>query len=437
MDNQLERLVNKATDATLTADNWQYILDVCDYISSKPENATKQAIKLLTMRLNSKDANVILRTLSLITATAENCGSRMKQEIATKSFLHDGLLKKLNDKKLHQTVKYQIADVIKQLNESFTNDPSLKPANDAYKILLSDYKQYANHGNNMSSSGPLKPAKQELSQLDKQKEEQDLERVLKLSLQEYERDRSVKQAYLNEKPLPEAKQEQEQEPQPTAEPTSLTENEGQTIATVSKVRALYDLISYEQDELSFRKGDIITVIESVYRDWWRGSLPNGKVGIFPLNYVTPIVNKLPQEIDKELQVENDILTQDLKKIDQLLALLSSNLQDANEDEITQLYNDIIPLKPSLAKFIEKYSARKEELMNINNQINVQVKYYNSLMDSQINQKIHHQNDHFSTPYPDYTQLRMQPTSSGFGNEYPPQLQPPQQRHPQLPSYPQI
>ena len=67
------------------------------------------------------------------------------------------------------------------------------------------------------------------------------------------------------KPLPEI------QPEPESPPV-------ETVATVSKVRALYDLVSYEPDELSFRKGDVITVIESVYRDWWRGSLPSGKLG---------------------------------------------------------------------------------------------------------------------------------------------------------------
>jgi signal transducing adaptor molecule len=47
---------------------------------------------------------------------------------------------------------------------------------------------------------------------------------------------------------------------------------------------LYDFQPTEQGELGFEKGDIIRVIESVYRDWWKGEL-RGKTGIFPVNYV--------------------------------------------------------------------------------------------------------------------------------------------------------
>jgi len=140
---------------------------------------------------------------------------------------------------------------------------------------------------------------------------------------------------------------------------------------------LYDLISYEPDELSFRKGDVITVIESVYRDWWRGSLTNGKVGIFPLNYVTQIVNKSPAEIAKELELENRLINGEKKKIEKLLAILSSqNIDNINEDEVTLLYNEIIPLRIQLGAAIDKYSVRKEELLGLNQQLNNEVKLYN-------------------------------------------------------------
>ncbi|EGW34509.1 uncharacterized protein SPAPADRAFT_59944 [Spathaspora passalidarum NRRL Y-27907] len=432
MSPTLSTLINKATDPTLTADNWQYILDVCDKISSDPETTTKEAIRELTFKLNSKDANTILRSLSLLVSIAENCGSRIKQEIATKTFLQDNLIRKLSDRKLHVTVKYKIVEVIEQLYNTFKTDPSLKPMTDAYKKVQSDYKQYF-------KSAPSKPAKQERTQQDKQREDDELQRILKLSLQEYEREQTMKKVSLQEKPLPD---------DPTSnQPNQSPPNEPQTVATVSKVRALYDLISYEEDELSFRKGDVITVIESVYRDWWRGSLPNGKIGIFPLNYVTPIVNKSNKEIAQEVSIENNLLSEQ-KKIDKLLSILSSqNVQNINEDEITQLYNEIIPLRPQLGKFIDKYNVRKEELMVLNNQLNNEVKSYNELLDQSIArraQQQHSPQQQFTAPqmapYPtgagtgtgvvppppqanfqpsyEYQNLQQQPTSAGFGNGRP-------------------
>lgn len=454
----LPDLIKRATDETLTADNWQYILDVCDSISQNPETHTKEALKEITKRLTTRDANVILRTLSLLVAIAENCGSRMKQEIATKYFLQDCLIKKLSDRKLHKQVKVKIAEVIQQLDRSFQNDPSLKPMADAYNVVKTQYRQYLVNDSNVPA--PDKPAKTQMTTQDKQKEDLELDRVLKLSLQEYEQEQSIKKNYLSNKPLPETRAEtlppqpelktnqpvressqQHQQKQKQQSPQSHQQEEEQnskaqqTIATISKVRALYDLISYEPDELSFRKGDVINVLESVYRDWWRGTLPNGKTGIFPLNYVTPVVTKSPEELKHEMEIEDHILNVDARKVDKLLALLSSNPETINEDEITQLYNEIIPIRPTLAKSIDKYSVRKEELLVLHNHLNSEAKLYNEFVDRLINQRHKSQssisiNNNPSLPYPtggnnniqsppafipSTEPLQQQPTSAGFGN----------------------
>ncbi|KAI5968802.1 HSE1 [Candida margitis] len=396
----LDALINKATDPTLTSDNWQYILDVCDKISSNPELETNRAVNLLKTKITStKDANTILRSLSLLVSIAENCGSRMKQEIASKSFLQDCLIKKLSDKKLHITVKYRIIEVLEQLNKSFKSDPSLKPMNDAYNLVKTDYPQYFK-----AQQGPSKPAKQERTQQDKNKEDEELQRVLKVSLQEYENEQNLKKQYLNNKPLPESRGgDQSQQPQGQQRAASpAASEEAQTVATVSKVRALYDLISYEEDELSFRKGDVITVIESVYRDWWRGSLPNGKIGIFPLNYVTPIVNKSPQELAREHELENKLLNVDQKQIDRLLAILSTNdISSINEDEVTELYNNVISSRIQLGSLIDKYSVRQEELGVLNTQLNSEVKSYNELLDKSISNRSKQGNGstYSQLPYP--------------------------------------
>ncbi|EXX51931.1 uncharacterized protein OCT59_023023 [Rhizophagus irregularis] len=53
----------------------------------------------------------------------------------------------------------------------------------------------------------------------------------------------------------------------------------------AKAIALYDYSASEENEISFSDGDIITDIEFVSEDWWRGKAPDGTVGLFPANYV--------------------------------------------------------------------------------------------------------------------------------------------------------
>lgn len=409
----IDSLIRKATDETLTTDNWRLIMEVCDEVSASPERNTKVAIESIKARLNKKDANVILRTLSLLLALAENCGSRMKQEIATTSFLQENLLKKLGDKKLHKQLKIKIADTIAQLDNSFKDDPSLRPISDAHKQVVAKYGQYL-------TVLPDKPAKQKLTSQERSQQDLELERALKLSVQEYEREQTMRKAYLSEKPLPQANespkpllQQAHLLQQPQSQVKLVAKDTTASISTVKKVCALYDLISYEPDELSFRKGDIITVIESVYRDWWRGSLPNGKVGIFPLNYVRPVVSKTPEELEREQQIEADLMNVQSRNVDKLLALLSSHPDPRAEEEITQLYNSIIPHKATIAKLIESYSARKDELRVMNDQLGHETNSYNEILDDLVSLR---QNAAASTgstlPYPS-TRPQYEPSRSQY------------------------
>ncbi|XP_041116250.1 SH3 domain-containing protein 19 isoform X2 [Polyodon spathula] len=51
-----------------------------------------------------------------------------------------------------------------------------------------------------------------------------------------------------------------------------------------KAKALFDFVSESEEELSFRTGDVITVLESIDAEWFCGEL-HGTCGLFPKNYV--------------------------------------------------------------------------------------------------------------------------------------------------------
>ncbi|XP_040610033.1 GRB2-related adapter protein 2 isoform X2 [Mesocricetus auratus] len=52
-------------------------------------------------------------------------------------------------------------------------------------------------------------------------------------------------------------------------------------------RALYDFEALEEDELGFRSGEVVEVLDSSNPSWWTGRLHN-KLGLFPANYVAPM-----------------------------------------------------------------------------------------------------------------------------------------------------
>ncbi|KAG2465652.1 SH3 domain-containing protein 19 isoform X1 [Polypterus senegalus] len=52
-----------------------------------------------------------------------------------------------------------------------------------------------------------------------------------------------------------------------------------------RAKALFDFMAEDDEELSFRAGDIIAAVEAVDGEWFSGQL-HGKTGLFPKNYVT-------------------------------------------------------------------------------------------------------------------------------------------------------
>lgn len=136
-------------------------------------------------------------------------------------------------------------------------------------------------------------------------------------------------------------------------------SQGTTAATVSRVRALFDFVPSEPGELQFRKGDIIAVLESVYKDWWKGSL-RGQTGIFPLNYVEKLADPTQDELQREAQMEAEVFGE-IKNVEKLLTLLSTSSSDLNvrdNEEITELYHSTLAIRPKLIELIGKYSQKK-------------------------------------------------------------------------------
>ncbi|KAL1459615.1 hypothetical protein WDU94_011579 [Cyamophila willieti] len=73
-------------------------------------------------------------------------------------------------------------------------------------------------------------------------------------------------------------------PKPTDQPQSQ-----------ERVVALYDYQALNEDELSFVKDDVITIIAKDEADWWKGQL-KGQVGLFPSNYTAPACDDIYEEI---------------------------------------------------------------------------------------------------------------------------------------------
>lgn len=198
---------------------------------------------------------------------------------------------------------------------------------------------------------PSRPSKREITDTDRKKEEEELQMALALSLSDTHITQPSTSQPQSSKVLQQVQHPKPQPPQPIQKPQT-------TAATVSRVRALYDFHPSESGELPFRRGDVISVLDSVYKDWWRGSL-RGQVGIFPVNYVEILKDASPEELIREAEEEAKILAEG-RSVEKLLGILA-NAEDGrgvDDEELQRLYNTTLAIRPKLVQLIEKYSMRK-------------------------------------------------------------------------------
>uniref|UniRef100_A0A8C5BN66 Intersectin 2a n=1 Tax=Gadus morhua TaxID=8049 RepID=A0A8C5BN66_GADMO len=73
---------------------------------------------------------------------------------------------------------------------------------------------------------------------------------------------------------------------------------------VCQVITMYDYTAANQDELSFSKGQLISVLDKTNPDWWKGEV-NGVTGLLPTNYV-----KMTTESDPSQQWCADLMSLD-------------------------------------------------------------------------------------------------------------------------------
>ncbi|KAF2202805.1 hypothetical protein GQ43DRAFT_412901 [Delitschia confertaspora ATCC 74209] len=365
--NAFDDVVIKATDENLTSENWEYIMDVCDKVGSE-ESGAKDAVAAIIKRLAHRNANVQLYTLELANALSQNCGIEMHKELASRSFT-EALLRLAGDRNTHQQVKAKILERMAEWTEMFSNDPDLGIMQGAYTRLKSQ---------NPNLRPPSKPQKTQITDLDRKKEEEELQMALALSVKD-SKGATPSAAKSNTPQVTSSSSEPAKPSQPVPS--------GTTAATVSRVRALFDFQPSEPGELQFRKGDIIAVLESVYKDWWKGSL-RGQTGIFPLNYVEKLQDPTKEELEREAQMEAEVFAQ-IRNVEKLLALLSTSSQPGSDvrdnEEITELYHSTLAIRPKLIELIGKYSQKKDDFTQLNEKFIKARRDYESLLEASMSQ----------------------------------------------------
>ncbi|KAK8031036.1 class E vacuolar protein-sorting machinery protein hse1 [Apiospora arundinis] len=375
-----DEAIAKATDENLTSEDWGAIIEVCDKVSTDP-NGPKEAVQSIIKRLAHRNANVQLYTLELGNALSQNCGKGMHRELASRAFT-DALLKLANDRNTHQQVKAKILERMKDWSDMFSKDADLGIMYDAYFRL----KQ-----NNPTLQPPSAPQKNRLTDVDRQKEEEELQMALQLSLQEEERKKKVPES-------------SSAGPGPSSAAGAPRSIRGSFWGS-PRPSSASNFASNGNNCSHCIPRDVIAVLESVFKDWWRGSL-KGNTGIFPLNYVEKLTDPTPDELHREAQMEAEVFAE-IKNVEKLLTLLStSNTAPREEDneEISKLYHQTLAIRPKLIKLIEKYSQKKDDFTQLNEKFIKARRDYEALLESSMSHP----------PGPTYHQYAHRPSIPGQG-----------------------
>ncbi|KZS07148.1 Signal transducing adapter molecule 1 [Daphnia magna] len=362
--------VEKATDEKNMGDNWETILDVCDKVKAIT-TGPKDCLRAIIKRLYHQNPHVAKQAVILLDACVSNCNKPFHLELASRDSEQE--LYKLIKNKLHPQVASQLKQCLKKWAEGdFKTDSQLS-------LIPALYNRLKQEGSDFTgTSDPVKKVVIHNSDV-AAKEEEDIAKAIALSLKEAEVTTKVSSSLYPS--------------MATAAPVS-------PVKERRKVRALYDFEAAEDNELTFKAGEIIHVIDDSDPNWWKGSNQRGE-GLFPANFVSTDLDAEPEimvarETSKRVQFNEQVVVATLEetasseaeieideaKIDRMLHALheADPTGERNDpEELKVLEDQCGAMGPLIDAELEKLDRRHAHLTKLGSHLIESLDMYRSLM----------------------------------------------------------
>ncbi|XP_019751861.1 signal transducing adapter molecule 1 isoform X1 [Hippocampus comes] len=369
--NPFDQDVEKATSEMNTAEDWGLILDICDKIGQS-RNGPKECLRSIMRRVNHKDPHVAMQALTLLGACVSNCGKIFHLEVCSREFASE-VSNVLN--KGHPKVCEKLKALMVEWAEDFRSDPQLSLISAMIKNLREQGVAFPAVGSQAAEQAKASPA---LVAKDpaasNKKEEEDLAKAIELSLKEQRQQTQTSFSGLYPS---------------TSALMPAHKSDGR------KVRAIYDFEAAEDNELTFKSGEIITILDDSDPNWWKGETYQG-VGLFPSNFVTADLTAEPEMMKTEkktVQFSEDIQVETIEpeqepafidedKMDQLLQMIQSADPTDNQSdsvELLQLEGACNQMGPLIDQKLEDIDRKHSELSELNVKVMEALSLYAKLM----------------------------------------------------------
>ncbi|KAJ3634165.1 hypothetical protein MTP99_011070 [Tenebrio molitor] len=406
--------VERATNENNTEDNWDQIITICDKAGKSSEDG-KNYLRAIVKRLFSNDPHIAIQAVTLLDACVKNSGKLFHVEVASREFEND-FMKLMS--KAHHNVSKRLREALKRWAENeFKSDQQLN-------LIPSLYNKLKSSGIDFSAAEmPVKkstPVSKDPNVVETQEEENQILKAIELSLKETTA--SPRSASAGASLYPST----------NLSATNASAN-STPVKEPKKVRALYDFEAAEDNELTFRSGEIIFVIDDSDPNWWKGSNQRGE-GLFPSNFVTKDLDLEPEKFlyEKAKKIVQFKETVDVKatdkepetveineeKIDRLLHLLHEadpTNPETDTEEMLKLEREVDGMGPLIDSELERVDRKHAQLTQLSADLVEALSLYHTLMrEPQFPPKLPYNYSQMAPPPPSpMVQQQPQPAYNGL------------------------